>query len=61
MNGNGYLELLCDHFAECFGKCEAELFQQDGTSCYTSLCVWQWLDDCGVIYIKRTDQQIVLN
>lgn len=52
MNGNRYLELLCDHLADCFDKCEADLFQQDGASCHTSRCVRQWLDDCGQVWCE---------
>lgn len=52
VNSERYLELLYDNLEECYVKCKAECFMQDGAPCHTSKKVKEWLDNCEVDYIK---------
>uniref|UniRef100_A0A0P4VQV0 Tc1-like transposase DDE domain-containing protein n=1 Tax=Scylla olivacea TaxID=85551 RepID=A0A0P4VQV0_SCYOL len=52
MNGPRYLEMLCDHLADCFDQCKAKRFQHDCAPYHTNRRVLEWLEDCGIYYFR---------
>lgn len=50
MNAERYLDLLFDNLEECYDKCNAETFMQDGAPCHTSKHVKEWLNNCAIEY-----------
>ncbi len=53
VNSERYLELLYDNLEECYEKCNAETFMQDGAPCHTSKVVKEWFNDCGIDYFEK--------
>ena len=52
VNTEQYLDLLYNNLEECYDKCKAEYFVQDGAPCHTSKQVKEWLENCALDYIK---------
>jgi len=47
-----YYELLNDHLPDAFERSGAQIFQQDGAPAHTAKSVIQWLNDCGIDFIR---------
>ena len=59
MNSEKYLMLLTDHLYDAFDQCKLMtrtgikgVFQQDGATCHTAKIISEYLDFCGIDYIK---------
>jgi len=50
VNSERYLDILHDNLEDCYDKCRAETFMQDGAPCHTAKVVLEWFDMCALDY-----------